>query len=67
MSADPVAPEKVARDCRTENPISDIEDRAGRDPPRFRVEEATSRFEGVPWLCPPFPASCPVRFTVTES
>jgi hypothetical protein len=33
----------------------------------FRVEEATIESAGVPCLCPPFPASCPVRFTVTES
>jgi hypothetical protein len=33
---------------------------------RFRVEEATIGPEVSPWLCPPFPASCPFRFSVTE-
>jgi hypothetical protein len=34
---------------------------------RFRVGEAATGPQVSPWLYPPFPASCPFRFSVTDS
>jgi membrane protease YdiL (CAAX protease family) len=32
-----------------------------------RVGEAPASSTGLPWQCPPFPASCPVRFAITRA
>ncbi len=29
-----------------------------------RVGEGPSAPAGIPWLCPPFPAACPFRFSI---